>query len=72
LGIYRRTDEWIKAAGEAFTKLNPNITVEFVNVELETPLANCFRRTAGVGPNLFAAPHDKLGELVIGGHILRR
>lgn len=25
---------------------------------------------AGVGPDLFAAPHDKLGELVSGGHVL--
>jgi len=64
-------DEWIKAAGEAFTKLNPNITVEFVNVELgDTSGQIALDGPAGVGPDLFAAPHDKLGELVIGGHIL--
>ena len=63
-------DEWIKAAGEAFTKLNPNITVEFVNVELgDTSGQIALDGPAGVGPDLFAAPHDKLGELVVGGHI---
>ena len=25
---------------------------------------------SGIGPDLFAAPHDKLGELVAGGHVL--
>lgn len=64
-------DEFIKKAGEAYTKLHPNVTVEFVNVELGDAAGQiALDGPAGVGPDLFAAPHDKLGELVTGGHVL--
>ncbi|MBU3805032.1 MAG: maltose ABC transporter substrate-binding protein [Candidatus Cellulosilyticum pullistercoris] len=64
-------DEFIKQAGEAFTKQYPNITIEYVNVELgDTTTQIALDGPAGVGPDVFAAPHDKLGELVSGGHIL--
>ncbi|NMA11700.1 MAG: maltose ABC transporter substrate-binding protein [Chloroflexi bacterium] len=64
-------DEWIKQAGEAFTKENPNITIEFVNVEnVDASNQIALDGPAGIGPDLFAAGHDKLGELVVGGHIL--
>lgn len=64
-------DEFIKQAGEAFAEKYPNITIEFVNVELgDTCTQIALDGPAGVGPDLFAAPHDKLGELVSGGHIL--
>lgn len=64
-------DEFIKQAGEAFNKKHPNITVEFVNVELGDSASRiALDGPAGVGPDLFAAPHDKLGELVAGGHVL--
>ena len=64
-------DEFIKKAGEAYTKLHPNVTVEFVNVELGDASGQiALDGPAGVGPDLFAAPHDKLGELVTGGHVL--
>lgn len=64
-------DDFIKQAGEAFTKENSNITIEYINVELGDSSANiALDGPAGVGPDLFAAPHDKLGELVSGGHIL--
>ncbi len=64
-------DEFIKQAGEAYTKLHPNVTVEFVNVELGDASGQiALDGPAGVGPDLFAAPHDKLGELVTGGHVL--
>lgn len=64
-------DEFIKQAGESFTKLYPNIKVKFVNVELgDSSSQIAWDGPAGVGPDLFAAPHDKLGELVSGGHIL--
>ena len=64
-------DEFIKQAGQAYTKLHPNVTVEFVNVELGDASGQiALDGPAGVGPDLFAAPHDKLGELVSGGHVL--
>lgn len=64
-------DEWVKQAGEEFTALHPNITIKYVNVELgDSTSAIALDGPAGVGPDLFAAPHDKLGELVVGGHVL--
>lgn len=64
-------DEFIKQAGTAFTEKYPNITIEYVNVELaDTTTQIALDGPAGVGPDLFAAPHDKLGELVAGGHVL--
>ena len=64
-------DEWIKQAGAKFTEKHPNITVEFVNVELsDSTSAIALDGPAGTGPDLFAAPHDKLGELIVGGHVL--
>lgn len=64
-------DEFIKQAGKAFTAKYPNITIEYVNVELGDSTGQiALDGPAGVGPDLFAAPHDKLGELVTGGHVL--
>ena len=64
-------DEFIKQAGDAFTAKYPNISIEYVNVELgDTTSQIALDGPAGVGPDVFAAPHDKLGELVAGGHIL--
>lgn len=64
-------DEFIKQAGEAFTKIHPNVTIEFVNVELGDAVTQiALDGPAGVGPDLFAAPHDRLGTLVSGGHVL--
>ncbi len=64
-------DMFIKQAGEAFTKKYPNITIKYVNVELGDAAGQiALDGPAGVGPDVFAAPHDKLGELVNGGHVL--
>ncbi len=64
-------DKFIEQAGEAFTKLHPEISVEYVHVELGDSTSQiALDGPAGIGPDLFAAPHDKLGELVSGGHIL--
>lgn len=64
-------DKWIEQAGAAFTAINPNITIKFVNVELgDSSSQIALDGPGGVGPDLFAAPHDKLGELVVGGHVL--
>lgn len=64
-------DEFIRQAGAKFTEQNPNITIKYVNVELgDTTTQIALDGPAGVGPDLFAAPHDKLGEMVTGGHVL--
>lgn len=64
-------DDFIKQAGAAFTKKNPDIAIEYVHVELGDAAGQiALDGPAGVGPDLFAAPHDKLGELVSGGHVL--
>lgn len=64
-------DEFIKQAGEAYTKKNPNVEIKYVNVELGDSSGQiALDGPAGIGPDLFAAPHDKLGELINGGHIL--
>ncbi|WP_304221386.1 maltose ABC transporter substrate-binding protein [Gracilinema caldarium] len=64
-------DEFIKQAGVAFTQRYPKIKIKYVNVELGDAAGQiALDGPAGVGPDVFAAPHDKLGELVSGGHIL--
>lgn len=64
-------DEFIKKAGEEYTKAHPNVVIKYVNVELGDAAGQvALDGPAGVGPDLFAAPHDKLGELVSGGHVL--
>lgn len=63
--------EWIRQAGEAFTAKHPNITIDLQNVELgDTTTRIALDGPAGIGADVFAAPHDRLGELVSGGHIL--
>ncbi len=65
------TEEFIKQAGEAFTKLHPNITIEYENVELgdaNTQIA--LDGPGGVGADVFATPSNTIGGLVAGGHIL--
>lgn len=64
-------DEWIMQAAEQYMEENPNVTIEFVNVEVQDSSSQiALDGPAGVGPDLFGAPHDKLGELVSGGHVL--
>ena len=64
-------DTFVKQAGDAFAKKNPNIAIEYVHVELGDAAGQiALDGPAGVGPDLFACPHDKLGELVSGGHVL--
>ena len=64
-------DAFIMEAGRRFTETHPHITIEFINIEvggavgvieLDGPL--------GIGPDVFAAPHDQMGALTAGGHIL--
>ena len=64
-------DKWLEQAGAKFTERYPNVTVKYVNVEVgDTASAIALDGPGGTGPDLFAAPHDKLGELVVGGHVL--
>ena len=66
-----QTEEFIKQAGEAFTKLHPNITIEYENVEVgdaNTQIA--LDGPGGVGADVFATPSNTIGGLVAGGHIL--
>jgi len=64
-------DEFIKQAGAKYTEQHPNVTIEFINVELGDASSQiALDGPAGTGPDVFAAPHDKLGELVSGGHVL--
>jgi arabinogalactan oligomer/maltooligosaccharide transport system substrate-binding protein len=64
-------DEFIKQAGAKYTEQHPNVTIKFVNVELgDSSTQISLDGPAGKGPDVFAAPHDRLGEMVSGGHIL--
>lgn len=64
-------DEFIRQAGAAYTKINPGVRIRYVNVELGDAAGQiALDGPGGVGPDVFAAPHDKLGELVNGGHVL--
>lgn len=63
-------DEFIQAAGASFTKLYPNITIKYVNVEsadAQTKIA--LDGPSGNGPDLFAAAHNIMGALVAGGYV---
>ena len=64
-------DEFVIQAGEKFTEMFPNITVNYVNVELgDSPGQIALDGPAGVGPDLFATPSNAIGQLIQSGHIL--
>ncbi|MCQ2612078.1 MAG: maltose ABC transporter substrate-binding protein [Treponemataceae bacterium] len=64
-------DEFIRQAGAAFTATHPNVKINYVNVELGDACGQiALDGPAGVGADVFAAPHDKLGELVSAGSVL--
>ncbi len=64
-------DEFIRQAGAAFTAKHPNVKINYVNVELGDACGQiALDGPAGVGADVFAAPHDKLGELVSAGSVL--
>ena len=64
-------DEFIKQAGAAFTAQNPNIEIKYEHVGVENAAGQLnFDGPAGLGPDLFAAPHDKLSELIPNGLVL--
>ncbi len=64
-------DEFIQRAGVIFEQTHPNIKVKFQNVELgDTTGQIALDGPAGKGADIFVAPHDRLGSLVAGGHVL--
>ncbi|ACZ31170.1 extracellular solute-binding protein family 1 [Xylanimonas cellulosilytica DSM 15894] len=63
--------DFIRQAGEAFTELYPNITINPVSVEIgDAATQIALDGPAGVGPDVFTAPHDTLGNLLEQGMIL--
>ncbi len=65
-------DEFIRQAGQRYTDSHPGVTIKYVNVELnDTSSQVALDGPAGIGPDLFVAPHDRIGELAEGGHILK-
>lgn len=64
-------DAFIKAAGELFHEIYPNITVKYVNVESTDANSKIvLDGPAGNGPDLFATAHNNLGIMASGNHIL--
>lgn len=64
-------DDFIRQAGEKYTELHPNVKIKYVNVELGDSVNQiALDGPAGKGADVFAAPHDRLGSLVAGGHVL--
>ncbi len=63
-------DEFIKKAGASFTKLYPNITIKYVNVEsADSQTKIALDGPGGNGPDLFAAAHNVMGALEAGAYI---
>ncbi len=64
-------DKWIERAGEAFNRIYPNIKIEYYNVESDVAIDELQNKdSTAPAPDLFAAAHDRLGELVEGGLVL--
>lgn len=62
--------DYIEAAGEAYHELHPEVNIVFENVESQNSTQQIILDgPAGAGADLFAAPCDKLGELVVGGYV---
>jgi len=64
-------DAFIEEAGRRFTELHPHITVEFLNIEIGGAVGTIeVDGPLGIGPDIFTVPHDQLGALIAGGHVL--
>ncbi len=58
-------DEFIRRAGKSYTRLHPNVEINFVNVEISETMDRLQSEALkGMGPDLFASPHDRLGQLL--------
>jgi len=64
-------DDFLIEAGRMFNEMYPHISVEFINIEVGGAVGQIeIDGPLGIGPDVFAAPHDQLGALIAGGHIL--
>ncbi len=64
-------DKWIERAGEEFNRIYPNIKIEYYNVESYSAIDELQNKdSTAPAPDLFAAAHDRLSELVENGLIL--
>lgn len=58
-------DEWIKKAGQEFTKYYPNIHIEYVHVEITDAYTELTNEQSEVAkPDLFGSPCDMAGKLI--------
>lgn len=63
-------DEFIEAAGKCFTKLYPNIHINYVNVESTDANSKIVMDgPGGNGPDLFATAHNNMGVMAAGANI---
>ncbi|HPO03441.1 MAG TPA: maltose ABC transporter substrate-binding protein [Treponemataceae bacterium] len=63
--------DFILWAASEFKKTNPNVSVVYEPVGLVDSRAKIeLDGPAGVGADIFVAPHDHLGALINGGHVL--
>lgn len=63
--------DFIEQAGAAYTKLHPNITIQYENVELGDALGQiALDGPAGTGADVFGAPSNVVGDLVTSQHVL--
>ncbi len=63
--------EFIQYAIKAYRKVNPKVKIRYESVSVTDSRAKIeLDGPAGVGADVFVAPHDTLGALVSGGHIL--
>lgn len=62
---------YMEAAATAFHETHPEINIEIENVEFDNSSAQIvLDGPAGAGADLFAAPCDRMGELVSGGYVV--
>lgn len=56
---------FMREAGKAYTQKHPNVVVDFVADNYTSIIDNVENLgPKGLGPDLFAAPHDRLGDIV--------
>jgi len=57
--------DFIRQAGKEFTKLHPNIVITYIAHDFNNTVSDLIvDGPNGIGPDLYVAPHDKLGDLV--------
>ena len=60
-------DQFVKTAAKVYSEQHPDIVVDYINVPLNDMIPMLEKEgPEGVGPDIFASPHDNLGRLVTG------